>query len=191
MHFRRLACFLLGAWLAGGLFMATVATQNFRSVDRLLARPAVPAARQMQKLGPVAARTLLRYLVSEQNRTYFETWGILEMAIGGLLLMVLLFGSTERAFTLLLAALMLLIVLIQRLVLTPEIVDLGRTIDFVPAARPSPERAHFWVLHSIFSGLELLKWALAFFLTAKLLFRGRRTSADPALDIKGRSPAKG
>ncbi|MGA2593273.1 MAG: hypothetical protein ABSH32_25435, partial [Bryobacteraceae bacterium] len=95
MHFRRFACFLLGAWLACGLFMAMVATQNFRSVDRLLAKPAAPAAQQVARLGRDAARTLLRYQVSEQNRWYFETWGILETAIGVLLLLVLIFGSTE------------------------------------------------------------------------------------------------
>ena len=73
MHYRRFACFLLGAWLAAGLFMAMVATQNFRSVDRLLAKPSAAAAQQLHKLGP-AGRSLLRYQVSEQNRWFFETW---------------------------------------------------------------------------------------------------------------------
>src|ERR1700747_3283126 len=105
MHYRRFACFLLGAWLACGLFMAMVATQNFRSVDRLLAKPSAPAAQQLAKLG-AEALMLLRYQVSEQNRWYFETWGIAEIAIGVALLMVLLFGSTENKFTLLPALLM-------------------------------------------------------------------------------------
>src|SRR5689334_13835082 len=39
MHFRRFAALLLGAWLAGCVFMDMVATQNFRSVDRMLAAP--------------------------------------------------------------------------------------------------------------------------------------------------------
>ena|ERR1700722_7397076 len=178
MHFRRLACFLLGAWLAGGFFMATVATQNFRSVDRLLAKPAAPALLQVEKVGRDAVRALLRYQVSEQNRFYFETWGIVETVIGFVLLMVLLFGSTETNFTLLLALLMLLIALLQRFVLTPEIVILGRSIDFVPAALPSQERSHFWLLHAIYSSIEVLKWGLGFVLTARLLFRRKRRSED-------------
>jgi hypothetical protein len=81
MHFRRLACFLLGGWLAGGFFMAAVATQNFRSVDRLLAKPAPLAREQVDKLGGISARALLRYQVAEQNRVYFETWGVVETAL--------------------------------------------------------------------------------------------------------------
>ena len=177
MHFRRFACFLLGAWLACGLFMAMVATQNFRSVDRLLAKPSAPAAGQLHKLGP-AARSLLRYQVSEQNRWYFETWEMVQVGVGIVLLLVLLFGSNETNFTLLLAALMLLIVLAQRFALTPHIVALGRVIDFVPADQPSPERSRFWLLHSTYSSLELVKWALGLLLTSRLLFRRTRKPGD-------------
>jgi hypothetical protein len=180
MHFRRLACFLLGGWLTGGLFMATVATQNFRSVDRLLAEPAAPALQQVDKLGRDSARTLLRYQVAEQNRFYFETWGIVETVIGFGLLLILLFGSTETNFTLLLALLMVLIAVIQRCVLTPEIVILGRVIDFVPATQPSPERSHFWMMHATYSSIEVLKWALGCVLTARLLFRRKRMAEDIA-----------
>ena len=45
MHFRRFACLLLGAWLAGILVMAMIATQNFRTVDRILLEP-LPAPRR-------------------------------------------------------------------------------------------------------------------------------------------------
>ena len=174
MHFRRLACLLLGGWLAGGFFMATVATQNFRSVDRLLAKPALPARLQVEKLGHDAARTLLRYQVSEQNRFYFETWGIVEIAAGFALLMVLLLGSTESNLTLLLALLMLVIALLQRLVITPQIVILGRLIDFVPVAELSPERSRFWMLHGAYSGMEVVKWGLGLVLASRLLFRRTR-----------------
>ena len=183
VHFRRFACFLLGAWLAGGLFMDMVATQNFRSVDRLLAKPAPGAAQQLEKLGPGAARVLLRHQISEQNRWYFETWGLAETMIGAALLLVLLFGSTEKSFSLLLALLMLLIAIVQRFALTPQIVILGRIIDWIPIDQPSPERSRFWVLHNAFVGLELLNWALGFVLTAKLLFRSRRRSVGQDAEL--------
>lgn len=173
MHFRRFASFLLGAWLAGGLFMALVATANFRSVDRLLARPAAPAGEQLARLGP-AARSVLRYQVSEQNRWYFETWGIAETCIGALLFSILLFGSSETALALLLALLMLLIAIVQRFVLTPEIVLLGRMIDFLPADLRTPERSRFWMLHGAYSGAEVLKWLLGLVLAGKLIFHRRR-----------------
>jgi hypothetical protein len=166
--------------------MDMVATQNFRSVDRLLEKPAPPAAQQLEKLGPGAARVLLRHQISEQNRWYFETWGVTEVAIGAALLLVLLFGSSETNFSLLLALLMLLIAIVQRFALTPHIVFLGRIIDWVPVDQPSPERARFWMLHHAFVGLELLNWALGFFLTAKLLFRSRRRSGDRDAELAER-----
>jgi len=185
MHYRRFACFLLGAWLAAGLFMAMVATQNFRSVDRLLAKPAAPAADQLSKLG-AGGRALLRYQVSEQNRWFFETWEMLQIGLGILLLLVLLFGSNETNFTMLMALLMLLIVLVQRFALTPQIVALGRVIDYVPVDQPSAERSRFWLFHSTYSGLELVKWALGFLLTARLLLRSKKKPGEADHDTNGR-----
>jgi hypothetical protein len=164
--------------------MDMVVTQNFRSVDRLLAKPAAPAAQQIAKLGPADARILLRHQVSEQNRWYFETWGLIAAVLGAVLLMILIFGSTERNFTLLLALLMLLIAIVQRFALTPQMVFLGRIIDWVPADQPSPDRTRFWLLHNAFVGLEMLNWALGLFLTAKLLFRRRRASDSDAPPAK-------
>lgn len=182
VHFRRFACFLLGLWLGGGLFMDMVVTQNFRSVDRLLARPAAPAAQQIAKLGPAGARMFLRHQVSEQNRWFFEIWGLIASVLGALLLMVLIFGSTERNFTLLLALLMLLIAVVQRFILTPQMVFLGRIIDWIPVDQPSPDRTRFWMLHNAFVGLEMLNWAIGLFLTARLLFRRKRSGdMDDAL----------
>jgi hypothetical protein len=163
--------------------MDMVATQNFRSVDRLLARPSPAAAQQLNKLGPDAARVLLRHQVSEQNRWYFETWGLVETGMGAAILLVLLFGSTEKNFSLLLSLLMLLIVIVQRFVLTPQMVFLGRMIDWIPVDRPSPERSRFWLLHSAFAGLELLNWGLGFVLMGKLVFRSRRRSKEQDAEL--------
>ncbi len=174
MHYRRLACFLIGAWLAGSLFMAMVATQNFRSVDRLLAKPSPAASRSIQALGQNGARALLRYHVSEQNRWYFENWEFMQLAIGLLLLMVLLFGSKETTFSLLVAAVMILIVVAERFILTPEIISLGRSIDFLPPDAPSLLRQRFWQFHSAYSSLELVKWALAALLAVRLFRRRQR-----------------
>ena len=50
----------LRLWLAGGLFMAWVATQNFRQVDRLLAAGNGAATLQLKALGP-QGRMIMRY----------------------------------------------------------------------------------------------------------------------------------
>src|SRR5229473_8285647 len=88
MKIQHLCCTLLGAWIAGSLFMILVATQNFRSVELLLASPAGAAA-QIDRMGHEEARAFLRYQVSEQNRWYFETWEKIQLALGLALLAAL------------------------------------------------------------------------------------------------------
>ncbi len=43
--------------------------------------------------------------------------------------------------------------------LTPEIVSLGRSLDFVPREPPPPGMSRFWVLHAAYTSLEMLKLA--------------------------------
>jgi hypothetical protein len=179
MKIHHLSCSLLGAWIAGSLFMIMVATQNFRSVDRLLAAPGRAGA-QVEKMGHDEARTFLRYQVSEQNRWYFETWEKIQLALG-LALLAALWRHGKLLFTL--AAVMFALVLAERFYMTPEIVRLGRMIDFVPQSVSSPERDTFWRFHGAYSAVELLKLALGFFLTGRLIFgRDRKAGQVDLVD---------
>jgi hypothetical protein len=166
MKTRYLACWLVGAWIAGSLFMIMVATQNFRSVDRLLSAPG-GAGTQVEQMGRDAARTFLRYQVSEQNRWYFETWEKIQLALGlALAAAAMRLGKIPIG----LAVAMFGLLLVERFYITPEIVRLGRLIDFLPQAASSPERDTFWRFHGAYSGVELLKLALGFFLSGRLIF---------------------
>ena len=168
MKIRYLTAWLLGAWISGSLFMIMVATQNFRSVDRLLAEPRTAVGR-IEQLGRDAARTFLRYQVSEQNRWYFETWEQIQLALGGVLLVIAFTGLREqRSFPLLVTAMVALLAL-EHFYLTPEIVRLGRLIDFVPQAASSQERDLFWRFHGAYSAIELTKLALGFFLSFRIV----------------------
>src|SRR5207247_223232 len=69
-----------------------------------------------------------------------------------------------------LAAIMFAVLLAERFYMTPEIIRLGRLIDFVPQAVSSPDRDTFWRFHSAYSAVELLKLALGFFLAGRLIF---------------------
>lgn len=179
MQYRRIATLLLGLWLGGGFLVAWVAIDTFRSVDRLLAAPAPVAAIQIKSLGPDGARALLRYQAAEQNRALFEVWESLQLVLGVGFFSFLLFGSSEGKFSLLLLLLMLLIVCAQRLLMTPELSTLGRGLDFIPNDVPSLERNRFWMLHSMYSGSEILKWGLGLALGARLIFNRERRSMDP------------
>ena len=76
------------------------------------------------------------------------------------------------------ALLMLLIVVAQRFFMTPELTWLGRNFDFIPAGTPSIDRNRFWMLHSIYTGFEILKWGLGLVLGARLIFHQERRSLD-------------
>jgi hypothetical protein len=169
MNSRRLACFVLGLWMGGGLLMAWVAAESLGSVDRLLARPHPVATAQFKALGRADARLLLRYQVSEQNRWYWETWEAVQIILGTFFFLFLLFATKEKKFPLLLVLSMIAGVLVQRFMLTPEMISLGRMIDFVPPDAPSGDRTQFWVLHSWYWGVELVKCVLGLTLAARLI----------------------
>jgi hypothetical protein len=172
MQARRFACFVLGLWLAGGLFMAWVATQNFRQVDRLLSRTDPTATLHVVELG-ANARPMMRFQASEINRWLFRSWEILQLFGGFAFLFVLLFWGQEDKFVLGGILLLLALTMLQRFLLTPEIVALGRMLDFVPANLPSGERTQFWIAHSAYSGVELAKWAVMLVLTGRMVFSSR------------------
>jgi hypothetical protein len=163
MHLTRIAALMLGAWLGGCVFMDTVATQNFRSVDRVLAAPTAQMKERIQALGGHdGARALLRYQASEQNRQYFATWERVQIGLGLLLILMLVVAGQRGRVTLWLVALMLGVALLMHFLLTPEITRLGRAMDFAPVGRPG-ESTRFWIFHGVYSALELIKlgWGVA------------------------------
>ncbi|HUI81022.1 MAG TPA: hypothetical protein VLY24_24025 [Bryobacteraceae bacterium] len=183
MHSRRLACLFLGIWLGASLLMAWVATENFRNVDRLLAKPSPAAILSIKPLGPAAARLLLRYQVSEQNRRLFQAWGTIQLIAGAGFFLFLLFGTREGKYPLMLVVLMLCVVILQLFALVPSMVAVGRLIDFAPPDQLTGERSRFWVLHTMYVITEVFKWGLGLFLGLRLARRrGRSGNTGQNLD---------
>ena len=156
----------MGAWLAGSLVMWFVATQNFRTVDRVLARPTPGAAPVLRSLPAETPRPLLRHLASELNRVYFVAWGLFQIPLG-VAVLGLMAWSRRRAEALLAAAMLALVVLLLFGV-TPQIVSLGRSLDFVPRNPPPPQMSTFWRLHAAYTGLDLVKVLLGSILACRL-----------------------
>jgi len=163
--------------------MSMVATQNFRTVDRILLDPHLGAAQDLKTLGHDTARMMLRWEAGEQNRVLFEIWETVQLAMGMSVLFVLLFGSTEGKYALALSLLLIVLVILERFFLTPMMVGLGRLIDFVPETAHSPERIKFKVLHMGYAGLETCKFVIAMLLSAKLIVRTRKKSSQAAGDV--------
>lgn len=162
---QRWALVVIGVWLMGSICMSVVATENFYTVDRLLAAPSNGSFTAMvQKLGQPAARELLRYLSSELNRLYFQMWNVAQIVLGALALWLVAgskgqdpayahrAGPAAKGIVAMLA-----IVVLMLAYLTPQIVSLGRELDFVPRDPPPPGMSRFWVLHAAYTSLEMIK----------------------------------
>jgi hypothetical protein len=171
MHRHRIAAFLAGCLIMGSVFMIFVATQNFGTVDRVLAAPPHEAAQMFQTLGPQDARLLLRYLAGEENRLFFTSWELAEIAMGMLLTAVLLLAMKNRLLAGMTGA-MLIVALFQHFQVTPQMIALGRLIDF-GGGSGSAAYTQFWRLHGLYGVLEVVKLALLIVVAAILLF-GRR-----------------
>ncbi len=185
MHTKRFATLLLGMWLAGSIFMMAVATWNFAGVDHLLAEPDMSANQYIKVLGKDSARMLLRHLSAELNRTYFDSWEVAQFGIGITLAVTLLFATNGERLYMIGCGLLLLVVLVEHFLLTPQITGIGRLIDFVPPDAPSPERIRFWRFHNAYAALEVLKLVLLIGLSARLLIvqSRRRNRSRKKLDL--------
>ena len=181
MHHHRIAAFLSGCLILGSLFMIFVATQNFQTVDRVLSAPPPEAAQMFQTLGADDSRLLLRYMAGEDNRLFFVSWELATIALGIALTAILLFALRSG----LLAGLsggMVIIALFQRFRVTPEMISLGRLIDF-GAGAGSAAYNQFWRLHGLYGVLEVVKLILVIVVAGFLLF-GRRKGAEAVPDAK-------
>lgn len=148
---------LLGAWLMGSVILFVVAPTNFRLIDELLQGPSNASFRGLvAEVGSAPVRELLRYLASELNRSFFLRWNVLQLALGAAACALAWRAPAERRVRrALLAATLLVAVLLGAL--TPLIVSLGRSLDFVPREPAPPELARFQLLHVAYTGLELVK----------------------------------
>jgi len=177
MHRHRIAAFLAGCLILGSLFMIFVATQNFATVDRVLAAPPHEATPMFQTLGPENARLLLRYLAGEENRLFFTSWELAQIALGVLLTTVLLLAIKGRLLAGLAGA-MLIIALFQHFRVTPEMIALGRLVDF-GGGSASAAYSQFWRLHGLYGVLEVVKLAVLTIVAGILLFGRRKKTTDP------------
>src|SRR5579862_1833280 len=176
MHHHRIAAFLSGCLILGSAFMIFVATQNFQTVDRVLAAPPAEAAQMFQTLGADNSRLLLRYLAGEENRLFFVTWEWMQIALGIALTAILLF-SIRTGLLAGLAGGMVIVALFQHFRVTPEMISLGRMIDF-GTGTGSAAYSQFWRLHGLYGVLEVAKLALEIVVAAFLLFGPRKKAAE-------------
>jgi membrane-associated PAP2 superfamily phosphatase len=165
----RWATFLMGAWVAGALLVSVMASQNFYTIDRLLAGSPSQTFRSLtDQLGDPHGRELLRYLSSELNRLYFQLWNAAQIAIGVIALLLVGRQPSSRRIRWALAG-MLAVVVVMGALLAPQIIVVGRSLDFVPRDPPPPALARFGILHAAYATLELAKLAMGVVVAAWMI----------------------
>lgn len=173
---RALGIALLGGWIAGTLILAVVATQNFRTIDRLLSAPTPEFSDTIAPLGHDAGRSVLRYLSSELNRLFFRAWGLIQLVLSAVILAIALgHRPLDRAGVIGAAAIFLLVVVLA--LLNWFIVPLGRSLDFVPHTPAPPALTRFWRLHFAYTSLDAMKLILCGWLLTRWSRRASGFSA--------------
>ena len=169
--------------------MTWVATDNFASVERALKPTAKAAETAMQQIGVERTRELLRYHSSEQNRNYFNRWGWAQLGLGLLLALILLFATNGNLVSMLLVVGMLGTVVVQQFLITPQMIEVGRALDFASIDEYREERRAFWNYHRAYSMIEVAKLVCGSALAMKLLFsknsgrKRRRSRVDAEIDL--------
>ena len=176
---REATTFCLGLWLMGTVCVSVAAMQDFYTIDRLLADPGNDSfAGMVESIGRAESRDFLRFLSSELNRLFFQLWNWSQFVIGGTTLwLVLGVPGTSRLKWSVVG--MLAIVGVLTFWVTPQILSVGRSLDFVPRDPAPPSMREFGILHATYTTLEMLKFAVG----AVVVFwvvRVPRTSTRPA-----------
>lgn len=154
--------------------MAWVSRQNPKEVDRLFSGEASIATLNLRSLGPSEA-AVLRYVAAEQVRWYFVHWENVQAIGGFVFLLILLFGSREDKVTLFGLTGLVLVVLLQKFLITPELIGLGRLNDLAQNGQPHPDASRYWVVHKAYWGVEATKWAIIAVLCGLTIFSTARS----------------
>ena len=176
MHYRRIICLILGLWLGGGIVMAYFGARSFGTPDRVINGSNPGFVMQTKPLGN-ATRAVLKHQVAEMNRWLFQSWENIQIGIGVFFFCYLLFGTMEGKITLGLALLMLILTAVQRIGMSPALSVMGGTLDYLPQETIASEKAKFWLLHSAYIGVELVKLGLGAIVCAIVLTKSR--AVDP------------
>jgi hypothetical protein len=188
VHTRRVAAFLLGAWLGGSLLMILIQAGNLRFTNSLLSTQSDQAAAFVKKTGTKDFALMMRYQAVEQNRRYAEVWEDIQMSLGLLLAATLFLGTQRRIFPMVFCGLMVLMVGFEHFGVTPALAVSGRETDFPPGNAAVDSLVRMYALGQVYAWVEGFKLVLGVLLSGYLfIFRARRTRRSS--DVMEPSPS--
>jgi hypothetical protein len=159
----------MAVWLTGTVAMAIVATENFYRIEPVINAQSNPVfASYIEKIGREAIHDVMYYYSSELNRLYFQFWNMIQLAVGIFALsLIVKIPGTNRAKWEVVA--MLGIVLFLTVLITPRIVSVGRSLDFVPRVPPPDGLRTFGLLHATYTVLDGILLILGVMVTLSLI----------------------
>jgi hypothetical protein len=128
---------------------------------------------QISFTGPERARQLLRYHTSEQNRMLFDQWGLVQIPIAILVLLLMLFATNGNKLVMVLSAAMLVSSGVLYWIIGPQASLASRAMAFTSADDNVLERPVFWGQHQAYVMLDLTKIGLGVLL-ALVALRGAK-----------------
>lgn len=161
MRARALLILVLGLWLGGSLVVGAVTSYNFAGFADLFERnPALAAQAGFDPADTEAKKTSLLWVhASELNRVFFQAWNRTQLILGILALALSLLSRSGRLVPALLSLALLLVALVH-FGIEPQVVELGRQLDFTPRTPPPPQVEPFQRLHGLYFSAELLRLAM-------------------------------
>jgi hypothetical protein len=173
MHTRRLITFLLGIWFALVVSVSGVSMTSLQVAGNTAKSPPGEPARALFVIGEPMTEQLFRYIASEINRTLFETCGLIELALVLTIGIILFLQNYSRPATIL-AGVLLLGVCASHFLVTPQVVSLGRILDFRPAEMMIAERERLTRLNMLYGALTIFRLLCGGGITVILLHRRSR-----------------
>lgn len=166
---------LLGIWLGGSIIVGGVVAYNISGFEHLFARNAKLEARAGFSPDDVEAKktSVLWVHSSELNRVFFEVWNRSQLVIGALSILLAALGRTGRLGLGLLVAATALVAVVH-LVLEPQLVDLGRQLDFLSRDPRPPVEESFQRYHLLYMATESLRLGVLLLATLVLMIRPMR-----------------
>lgn len=169
MHTRRLAAFLLGAWLFGSLLFTYVSMQSIAQVERIIATPPQQLTREIDNMGYDVTRQLLRYQSVETTRHLYPIWGVLEIGMAISFLVAVTLTAHRSRILIVLGGLMLILTGLTHFWLNPSLTATGRAVDFLAPGATSFERTSYENLLIWQRVFEVLKILLGVAVAGRLL----------------------
>ncbi len=173
MHSRRFLAFFLGLWLAGLLVVTFATSYSSRTVNVVMENPPHEASKWVDILGKERIRTLLLHNTAEVNRSLLEAWGYADLVLCVFILITAVMIKSGKPI-MIASALLLILCLASVFLLTPQLVAVGRLLDFRPALPVPPERAQFASLNGMFTGISVIRILTAAVIAGLLIHRSER-----------------